>query len=354
MHWLRSDDRTKVGVIGLGGMGRHHVRIYDDLEEVELVAVADPNPAVLERTIRQRTMHGYLDYREMLDTEHLDAVSVVVPTSSHHRVSLDVLDHRVSLLVEKPIASDSRQAVDIIERADKAGVVLTVGHIERLNPAFVELRRQLADGALGRLFQIKARRAGPFPARVTDVGVAIDLATHDLDLMLQLTGCGVERVYAETMRNVHTLHEDMLSALIRFADGTIGSLDVNWLTPIKQRDLTLIGARGMFLVNYLRQELSFSENGTVRTDWDHLSVLTGVSEGRTVQFVTEHIEPLRAELASFVQSVRTEAKPLVTGRDGLRALLLAEAILHSAATSASVCVCVDAPSAIPQMAMARS
>jgi predicted dehydrogenase len=205
MHWLRSDDRTKVGVIGLGGMGRHHVRIYDDLEEVELVAVADCNPAVLERTIRQRTMHGYLDYREMLDTEDLDAVSVVVPTSSHHRVSLDVLDHRVSLLVEKPIASDSRQAVDIIERADKAGVVLTVGHIERLNPAFVELRRQLADGALGRLFQIEARRAGPFPARVTDVGVAIDLATRDLDLMLQLTGCGVERVYAETMRNVHTL-----------------------------------------------------------------------------------------------------------------------------------------------------
>jgi UDP-N-acetylglucosamine 3-dehydrogenase len=352
MHWLRSDDPIRVGVIGLGGMGRHHVRIYDDLEDVQLVAVADCNPSALERTTRRRTMRGYLDYYEMLDREDLDAVSVVVPTSSHHRVALDVLDHRVSLLVEKPIASDSRKGAEIVERADEAGVVLTVGHIERSNPAVIELRRQLADGVLGRLFQIKARRAGPFPARVTDAGVAIDLATHDLDLMLQLTDCGVERVYGETMRNVHTAHEDMLCALIRFSDGTIGSLDVNWLTPIKQRDLTLIGARGMFVVDYLRQELSFSENGTIRSDWDHLSVLTGVSEGRTVRFVTEHVEPLRAELASFVHSVRTKSKPLVTGLDGLRALVVAEAILESAAASGSVCM--DGSRLVRQIAMARS
>jgi predicted dehydrogenase len=173
---------------------------------------------------------------------------------------------------------------------------------------------------------------------VRDVGVAIDLATHDLDLMLQLAGSGIERIYGETMRNIHTLHEDMLFALIRFSDGTIGSLDVNWLTPNKVRDLTLVGARGMFVVDYLRQELFLSENGTVPTRWDRLSMLTGVSEGRTIRFVTEHVEPLHAELQSFIEAVRNKTTPVVTGRDGLQALVVAEAILASAAAGCAVCL----------------
>jgi predicted dehydrogenase len=326
----------RVGVIGLGEMGRQHVRVYDELDDVELVAAADCNSETLERTIRRRLTRGYLDYRDMLDHEDLHAVSVVVPTSSHHSVALDVIDRGISLLVEKPIASDSRKALDMIVKAESAQVVLAVGHIERVNPAVVELRRQLQDGALGRVFQIKARRAGPFPERMRDVGVTIDLATHDLDLMLQLAGSGIQRIYGETMRNIHTLHEDMLFALIRFSDGTLGSLDVNWLTPNKVRDLTVIGARGMFVVDYLHQELVFSENGTVPTDWDRLAVLTGVSEGRTIRFVTNHVEPLRAELRSFVDAVRNKTPPAVTGRDALHALEVAEAILVSAGAGRAV------------------
>jgi UDP-N-acetylglucosamine 3-dehydrogenase len=326
----------RVGVIGLGEMGRQHVRVYDELDDVELVAVADCNSQTLERTIRRRRTRGYLEYRDMLDREDLDAVSVVVPTSSHHIVATDVIDRGISLLVEKPIASDSQKAMDMIGRAETAQVVLSVGHIERVNPAVVELRRQLQDGALGQVFQMKARRAGPFPERMRDVGVAIDLATHDLDLMLQLNDSGVERIYGETMRNIHTLHEDMLFALIRFSDGTLGSLDVNWLTPKKVRDLTLVGARGMFVVDYLQQELLFSENGTVPTDWDRLSMLTGVSEGRTIRFVTKREEPLRAELRSFLDAVRNKTTPVVTGRDALHALEVAEAVLASAAVGHAV------------------
>ena len=328
----------KVGVIGLGDMGRQHVRVYDELDDVELVAVANCDPHALDRATRRRFARGYVDYREMLEREDLDAVSVVVPTSSHHSVALDVIDRGIGVLVEKPIASDSRKALEMITRAECAHVLLAVGHIERVNPAIVELRRQLQNGALGRVFQIKARRAGPFPARVRDVGVAIDLATHDLDLMLQLAGSGIERIYGETMRNIHTLHEDMLFALIRFSDGTIGSLDVNWLTPNKVRDLTLVGARGMFVVDYLRQELFLSENGTVPTRWDRLSMLTGVSEGRTIRFVTQHVEPLHAELQSFIEAVRNKTTPVVTGRDGLQALVVAEAILASAAAGCAVCL----------------
>jgi predicted dehydrogenase len=320
----------RVGVIGLGAMGRQHVRVYDDMDDVELVAVADANPATLERILHKTRAHGYLDYREMLASEKLDAVSVVVPTSNHFEVAMDVLDYGLHLLIEKPLAANSAEGIQIIERAERAGVVLAVGHIERLNPAVVELRRQVESGQLGQLFQIKARRAGPFPERIKDVGVAIDLATHDLDLMLQVASPNIERIYGETTRNIHTLHEDMLLALIRFEGGSVGTLDVNWLTPTKVRDLTLIGSRGMFVVDYLRQELVFAENGSVLNEWDHLSMLNGVSEGRVVRLVTRPVEPLQAELSAFVDAVRRGISPPVSGRDGLMALAVAEAILASA------------------------
>jgi predicted dehydrogenase len=255
---------------------------------------------------------------------------VVVPTSNHFEVATDVLDHGLHLLVEKPLAANSAEGIRIIEHAERAGVVLAVGHIERLNPAVVELRRQVESGQLGQLFQIKARRAGPFPERIKDVGVAIDLATHDLDLMLQVAGPNIERIYGETTRNIHTLHEDMLLALIRFEGGSVGTLDVNWLTPTKVRDLTLIGSRGMFVVDYLRQELIFAENGSVLNEWDHLSMLNGVSEGRVVRLVTRPVEPLQAELSAFVDAVRRDVPPPVSGRDGLMALAVAESILASA------------------------
>jgi UDP-N-acetylglucosamine 3-dehydrogenase len=326
----------RVGVIGLGQMGRHHLRVLSDLDDVDLVAAADPNADARARATRGRSIRSYADYRTMLECEQLDAVSVVVPTVEHHSVALGVIDRGVSLLIEKPIAATSMQAREIIDRAAAAGVVMAVGHIERFNPAVMELDRQLTAGALGRLYEIKARRTGPFPERIKDVGVVIDLATHDLDLMLKLTGAEVERVACETTRNIHTVHEDTLLALLRFSDGCIGSLDVNWLSPSKVRDLTLIGSRGMFVVDYLTQQLLLFENGTTLDGWDHLSVLDGVSEGRVIRLVIDRTEPLRAELVSFLSSVRHGSRPEVTGEDGLQVLLVAEALLQSAARGCAI------------------
>jgi UDP-N-acetylglucosamine 3-dehydrogenase len=332
MSWLKYEGQLmRVGVIGLGQMGRNHLRVLSDLDDVELVAAADPNADARARATRGRAIRTYADYRTMLEREQLDAVSVVVPTVEHHSVALEVIAHGVSLLIEKPIAATSNEARQIIDHAASAGVVLAVGHIERFNPAVMELHRQLAAGALGRLYEIKARRTGPFPERIKDVGVVIDLATHDLDLMLKLTGADVERVACETTRNIHTVHEDTLLALLRFSDGSIGSLDVNWLSPSKIRDLTLIGSRGMFVVDYLTQQVLLFENGTTLDGWDHLSVLGGVSEGRVIRLVIDRTEPLRAELMSFLSSVRRGSRPEVTGEDGLQVLLLAEALLRSAA-----------------------
>lgn len=334
----QGDRPLRVGVIGLGLMGRNHLRVYGELDEVEVVAMADPDPNAVARAQRYLQIRAYGDYREMLACEPLEAVSIAVPTRDHRQVASDVIDQSVSLLVEKPIALSSTEALKIIAQAERAGVVLAVGHVERFNPAVIALHRELTAGALGPVFEIKARRTGPFPERVKDVGVVIDLATHDLDLMLKLTRAQVERVACETTRNIHTEHEDTLLALIRFSDLTIGSLDVNWLSPCKTRDLTLIGARGMFVVDYLTQQLWFYENGVARDGWDHLAVLGGVSEGRLIRLLTERTEPLRAELQSFVRSVRSQTPPEVTGRDGLRALLAAEALIESAASGQMITV----------------
>jgi UDP-N-acetylglucosamine 3-dehydrogenase len=322
----------QAGVIGVGAMGRHHARVYGELDETELVAVADTDRARLDAVERCYRVRTYVDYREMLIRERLDLVSVVVPTQWHRAVALDVIEAGIHLLVEKPIAATVEDAQDIIKAAARRGVKLTVGHVERFNPAVIELKRRLGRGELGRVFAIHARRVGPFPARVRDVGVVIDLATHELDIMPWLIGQPVQRVRAETARHVHASYEDSLSAVLRFADGTIGTLDVNWLTPTKVRELSVTGERGMFVANYLTQELYFYENGHADGQWETLAVLTGVAEGDSVRLRIEHREPLQAELASFIEMIRTHNEPLVTGADGLAAVALAQALIEAGRT----------------------
>lgn len=313
----------RAAVIGVGAMGGNHARVYNELEGVELAAVADADTRRGEAAARRFKVPAYGDYREMLTREKPDLVSVAVPTSLHHPVTLETADRGIHVLVEKPIASTVEQAQEMIARACSRGVHLAVGHIERFNPAIIELKKRLTQGELGQVFMIHARRMGPFPERIQDMGVVIDLAAHDIDIMLHLLNSPVERVYAETMRQVHTALEDLLSGLVRFRNGAIGVLDINRLTPTKIRELTVTGERGMFLVNYLTQDLYFYENTYAAGNWDNLGILKGVGEGNMVRLAIARKEPLRAELEDFVRAVRDGGRPAVSGEDGLRVLALA-------------------------------
>jgi predicted dehydrogenase len=230
----------------------------------------------------------------------------------------------------------SAEGREIIEAARKAGVLLTVGHIERYNPAILELQRRLERQELGRVFQMHARRLGPFPPRVRDVGVVIDLATHDVDIMRFLTGSEVKRVFAETARRIHTGHEDLLSGLLRFEDNSIGVLDINWLTPTKIREIMVTGEKGMFHVNYLTQDLYFYENNYIKTDWDTISNIAGVSEGDMVRLRIDKTEPLRVELDRFLRAVRGEAVQVVSGEDGLTALRIARKLVEAGISGEAV------------------
>ena len=319
----------KAAVIGVGSMGKNHARIYDALEGVALVAVSDIDTKSARAAASRYRARYYADHATMLDQEKPDLVSVAVPTGLHHQVALDVIERGLDLLVEKPIADTVANAKEIIERAQAQGVQFMVGHVERFNPAVCELKRRLEDGQLGKMFQIHARRLGPFPHRIRDVGVVIDLATHDLDVMCHLTEADVVRVYAETEQEIHTLHEDSLSGLMRFQNGVVGVLDVNWLTPTKVRELYVTGEKGMFMVNYLTQDLFLYENEYVGSDWDRLGMLKGVGEGNMIKLRIGKREPLHAELEAFAQSVEEGGPPPVTGEDGIRALTLAQAMVES-------------------------
>ena len=311
----------RAAVIGLGMMGRAHVRVWDELVEgVELVAVADTDPDVLREVTHGREARGYADVAGMLAAEHLDLVSVVVPTSLHLPTTLAALDAGTHVLVEKPIASTRGEAEQMIEAAHRAGRMLTVGHIERFNPAIRELSRRLDKDEIGRVFQVRASRLGPFPARVRDVGVVVDLAPHDLDVMRLLLHSEPIRVHAETEQRIHTDHEDLFTGLIKFASGAVGLLEINWLTPTKVRKLSVTGERGMYVADYLTQDLIFHANPTSGS----------VAEGEIIWRHIKREEPLVVQLVEVVAAIRTGGPPPVDAHDALAALLLARAMVDAA------------------------
>ena len=323
----------RVAVIGAGSMGRNHARVYSELPGVELVAVCDIDARVAHAVASRYHATAYEDYGEMLHAVRPDAVSVTVPTAAHRQVSLDSLEAGAHVLVEKPIAATLVDGQLMIEKARAVNRQLMVGHIVRFNPAMQQLKKRLENGEIGRFFQIFCRRVGPFPARIRDVGVVIDLAPHDIDLMRFLTGMEPIRVYSETEQRINTESEDLLLGLLRFPDGVTGALEINWLTPTKVREVIVLGERGMFRVDDLTQDLYFYENADMGQNiWPAMQNLKGVSEGSMTRFPVQRYEPLVAELQSFVNAVEAGAPMPVTGEDGLAALRLALALVESGRT----------------------
>ncbi|MDM8527504.1 Gfo/Idh/MocA family oxidoreductase [Anaerolineales bacterium HSG24] len=322
------DTILKYAVIGVGSMGNNHARILSDMPGIDLVAVVDTDGQRARQIARRYNTRAYTSTDALFEKEKLDIVNICVPTIKHHEIALQIARHGINFLIEKPIAMSIEQGQEIITVAEEAGVTMTVGHVERFNPAVIELHKRVEAGELGQVFQIEAHRASPFPAHVLDVGVVTDLAVHDLDVMRYITQSEVQRLYAETGQRIHATHEDQLIGILRFEAGMVGKLTVNWLTPTKIRKLSVLGERGMFVVNYLTQELTFYENGaTESSDW--LGVLQGIKPGRMIGYVINRQEPLRAELKSFIQAIRQGHSPVVTGYDGIQALALAESVIQA-------------------------
>ena len=316
----------RAAVIGLGSMGANHARVLGDMPGVELVGVADADPVRVAAAVGKGRTPGFPDTATLLAETRPQFVSVVVPTQLHEQVAQQVIEAGANLLVEKPIAADMASALRIAAAADRAGVLLMVGHIERFNPAVRELKARLEAGQGGRVLQLRARRVGPFPHRIRDVGVIQDLAPHDIDIMRYLLGEDVERVYAEARRHINTDNEDLFAGMLNFAGGAFGVLDINWLTPMKERTLTVLCERGMFVVDYAAQSLAFYENFAAAA---REGVIASVTEGPMTRYPIANREPLRAELESFRDAILAGGPPPVTAHDGMVALAVAEALVES-------------------------
>jgi UDP-N-acetylglucosamine 3-dehydrogenase len=316
----------RIGVIGLGMMGRHHVRVTRELDGVRLVAVADA----------QGDPHGVAGGLPVLESvaalidQGIDAAVVAVPTGYHEAVALELASAGVHTLVEKPIASDSAAGERVASAFEQAGLVGAVGHIERYNPALQDLRRRVEEGELGDLYQIATRRQGPFPARIADVGVVKDLGTHDIDLTAWLAQSRFESIFARTTTRSGRPHEDMVAATGQLGNGVITNHLVNWLSPMKERLTIVTGEKGAFVADTITADLTFFENGTVATEWESMAAFRGVSEGNVTRLAIAKPEPLRTEHEAFRDAVLGLRSDVVTMREGLDTLRVAEAVLESA------------------------
>ncbi|WP_297519486.1 UDP-N-acetylglucosamine 3-dehydrogenase [Thermococcus sp.] len=306
----------RVGVVGVGMMGQHHVRIYFELAregKVELVGIADANFERAKELAKRYGTIPYADYRD-LARENLDAVDIAVPTSLHREVALEFINQGTSVLVEKPIADTVENAEAIIKAAEEKGVTLMVGHIERFNPAVLRLRELIERGELGKVVTISAKRVGPMAKRIRDVGIIIDLGVHDIDVISYLFGERVKSVYARAGNVLHPAGvEDHALITLGFNDGT-GIVETNWLTPHKTRTLNVIGTGGIVYLDYIEQGLKLYNN-----EW--------VKEAKI-----ERKEPLRNEIEHFIECVEREKKPIVDGEAGLHALRVALLAQESAKT----------------------
>lgn len=339
----------RVAVIGVGEMGRHHARVFGDMPDVELVAVADMNESAARAAARQKGVDAYADFDRMLDEARPEAVTIAVPTSRHAEVAAKVIERGIHAMLEKPIALTIDQARRITEHARARGVRLAVGHIERFNPAVRALKAMLDKRSLGRVFQINTRRMGPYPIRIGDVGVTIDLAVHDLDIIRYITGAEVTSLFASTSMAIGSIHEDNVHGMLALDTGACASVMANWITPTKIRELSVIGEGGMYRVDYLTQDLVFYENDlrpAQDSEWDTLAVMRGVREGRMIRHVVAKKEPLRAELDAFVALVRGAPNDAVSAEDASEALRLAQLMLSSSAQRMPV-VCGEHALAVP-------
>lgn len=322
----------RAGLIGLGAMGRHHARVLREIDGVELVAVADPGGDPFG-------VAGSLDVLPDVDAlvdAGIDMAVVAVPTVFHEEVGLTLAGRGVHTLVEKPVAADSDAGRRLADAFESAGLVGCVGHIERFNPALQELRRRVALGELGDVYQIVTRRQGPFPARIADVGVVKDLASHDIDLTAWVAQSPYATVAAQTTHRSGRTHEDMVIATGSLENGIIVNHVVNWLSPMKERVTIVTGERGALVADTATADLTFFANGVVPTEWEAVSAFRGVSEGDVVRYAFAKREPLRVEHEAFRDAVLGVRDEVVSMAEGLRTLEVAEAMLSSSRTGGSV------------------
>jgi UDP-N-acetylglucosamine 3-dehydrogenase len=301
--------RLNVAVIGVGNMGRHHARVYSELDGVRLVAVADSNKNLGQKIARRFKCKYYYDYKKILYTERIDAASIAVPTSLHKEIAVACINKRIPILIEKPIAESVKSAQAIIKQSKQKRVPVCIGHIERFNPVVQELRKFIKRNRFGKVISINTKRVGLYPPQISDVDVIIDLAVHDIDVCNFLLGTKPKTVYARAGKALNSKRIDYADIFLSY-NGVDVLLQANWITPVKVRELTLTGIKGYAELSYLNQTLKIFKKGHGE-DIDIVNI-------EEINLRKE--EPLIREIKNFIEFIKTRKGLIVTAREGLLAL----------------------------------
>lgn len=318
----------RAGLVGLGMMGRHHARVLASLSGVDFVGVCD-SVGDTQGLAQGRPVVGTI---EELIAMKIDYAMVAVPTIYHLEIGEKLAAAGIHAMVEKPLSHDIQSSKELTSAFK--GLVGAVGHIERYNPALQEARKRLDQ--LGTLYQVVTRRQGPFPARIADVGVVKDLATHDIDLTAWVTGQKFTSVSARTAHRSGREHEDMVAVVASLSGGTISNHLVNWLSPLKERVTIMTGEKGAFVADTLTADLTFYANGTVASNWDEIAQFRGVSEGDVIRYAYPKHEPLKMEHENFRDAILGKDADIVTMEQGLATVVVAEAVIKSAKEQCTV------------------
>jgi len=311
-------------VIGVGSMGQNHARVLAEI--ADLVGIADPDTKAGGAVANRFTVSYFPDHRALLK-ERIDAVSICVPTKLHFKIGMDAIEAGKHLLVEKPICDNVRDGQRLVKAAKDAGLVLAVGHIERHNPVVDSAKRHLDAGTWGDLITAGARRVSNFPDRVRDVGVIMDLAIHDVDVLRYLVGSPVSTVFAIGGRQKHEAFEDHATILLSFENGVNGYVEANWLTPMKVRKLGLTCLKNFVELDYTAQAMTISSSTLGPLDPSNLYQVPLDFDIRHMNLRKE--EPLKRELRDFLRAVKEGGNPLVSGEDALETLKVVEAAVES-------------------------
>ncbi len=324
------NSRINIAVLGLGYMGQNHARILASMPGVKLVAVCDLDRSKSRELGDKYKAKHYQDFLHLIDHELLNAIFICLPTTLHYKASKHALKKKIAVFIEKPISDSINQAKDLIQISVKNNIQIMIGHIERFNPVVQEIKKRIDSGELGKIFYIHTQRFSPPPARIQDVSVIVDLATHDVDIINYLLGEEPTRIYAESRKTFHK-YEDLTSAILRFKSGLMGLVEVSWLHPTKIRSISITGENGMYQANYITQELFFYKQKEKILKRGSVP-LPEQNWAEVIKIAFESKEPLQIELEAFINSLKTKSQMPVSAREGLNALVLTQKISKSGET----------------------
>lgn len=321
----KNNKRLRVAVIGVGNMGRNHARLYAAHKSVDLVAVVDSDIKKAQEIASQFGTKALTDYKEAIGLG-IDAASVVVPTAHHAALVDDLLGAGIHVLCEKPIAKTVAEAEDIIKKARKTKKILSIGHIERFNPAVVKLKQMIAKGELGEVKTVLFQRMGTLPPQIKEDNVILDIGVHDVDLANHILGSRPTKVYARGQKVFNAKREDVGDAMLIYPSATV-HLQTNWITPHKVRRLMLAGTKGFVELDFIGQELKLWKHNYTHeyNDYGEFVIKFGDTDGgKSINL--EKGEPLKIELDSFIGAVRGGLDAPVPADEARDALMIALAI----------------------------